>query len=311
MKIANTSLSLVFWLLFAFAPVIHAEEPSADPKAAMQQEFDKALADLYASRQNGPADIPLQGQIILHLPSGYAFVPNPAAGKFMAMMGNQVDDGFMGLVMGDTGQLDWIVSLDFAKSGYIRDDDAKTWNVDDMLKSLRESAEEINENRASRGIPPLELQGWAEAPNYDAATHRLVWALTVNTKDAPKDQPASVNYNTYTLGREGYVSLNLVTSLNELAQRKPIAQQLLASLEFDPGKRYEDFNAETDHTAEYGLAALVGGAFAAKKLGLLAIAGVFVAKFGKLIAIGAAALFGIFGKRWKSKKAEGGGSMDA
>jgi Protein of unknown function (DUF2167) len=32
----------------------------------------------------------------------------------------------------------------------------------------------------------------------------------------------------------------------------------LAALSYTPGKGYEDFNASTDHIAEYGIAALVG-----------------------------------------------------
>jgi uncharacterized membrane-anchored protein len=60
---------------------------------------------------------------------------------------------------------------------------------------------------------------------------------------------------------------------------------------YNPGKRYEDFVASTDHVAEYGIAALVAGV-AAKKLGLLAVIGVFFAKFAKIILIGAAALGG-------------------
>ena len=249
--------------------------------------------------------------LVLHLPAGFAYVPNPAAARFLAAMGNQADDSFLGLVLPGEGDMDWIASINFEKSGYIRDDDAKSWNVEDMLKTLKEGAEEINQSRASRGIPELELLGWAEPPAYDAATHRLVWALTVSNKGAPAGEPQSVNYNTHALGREGYVSLNLVTSLDELAKRKPIAQTLLASLEFSPGKRYEDFNAETDHTAEYGLAALVGGAMVAKKFGLFALAGLFIAKFGKLLAIAAAAMFGLFGKRLGRKKGDEGGSLDA
>jgi len=301
-------------LLLMFVSAVRAEAPPAagdDPREALRKEFDEAQRGLLSARQQGPADIGLLGQLVLHLPAGFAYVPNPAASRFMAAMGNQVDESFLGLILPEDGEMDWIASLNFEKSGYIRDDDAKSWNVDEMLKNLKEGAEEINQARASRGIPGLELLGWAEPPAYDPATHRLVWALTVASKGAPADEVRSVNYNTHALGREGYVSLNLVTSLDELAQRKPIAQTLLASLEFSPGKRYEDFNAETDHTAEFGLAALVGGALVAKKFGLFALASLFLAKFGKLAAVGAAALFGLFGKRWRGRKSGEGGSLDA
>ena len=52
--------------------------------------------------------------------------------------------------------------------------------------------------------------------------------------------------------------------------------------------------------AEYGLAALVGG-IAAKKLGLLALAGALLAKFGKLIIFGAVAAGALFKSLWRKK----------
>ena len=148
-----------------------------------------------------------------------------------------------------------------------------------------------------------------EMPDYDIVNHRLVWALTVRNLGGSVDQIQSVNYNTYALGREGFVSLNLVTESNKLEERKPIAKSLLASLEFNAGKRYEDFNAKTDHTAEYSLAALVGGGLIAKKFGLFTLASIFIAKFGKILVVVVAALFGIVGKGARGKK--GKDSMDA
>ena len=51
----------------------------------------------------------------------------------------------------------------------------------------------------------------------------------------------------------------------------------MAAVKFNDGKRYTDFDSSTDKVAAYGLAALVAGV-AAKKLGLLAIAGAFFAQ---------------------------------
>ena len=275
---------------------------------ALQREFEAASLGMKVSAQPGPLDIPLANQAVLHLPKGLAYVPNPAAARFMNAMGNRVSDDFLGLVMPQGKDVAWVTTLSFEKSGYIKDDDAKSWDIQDLLASIKEGAEETNKVRVSRGIPALDIVGWAEPPNYDAANHRLVWALTVGDRGASPDEPQSVNYNTYALGREGFFSLNLVTASNELEQRKPIAESLLASLDFDQGKRYEDFNAATDQAAAFGLAALVGGALVAKKFGLFALASLFIAKFGKIIAIAGAALFGIFGRRLGGKK---GGGMDA
>jgi uncharacterized membrane-anchored protein len=81
---------------------------------------------------------------------------------------------------------------------------------------------------------------------------------------------------------------------------KPAARELLAAVSFNDGKRYGDFNSSTDKVAAYGIAALVGG-LAAKKLGLLAVAAAFFAKFAKLIVVGVAALGGGVAKFFKGK----------
>jgi uncharacterized membrane-anchored protein len=111
-----------------------------------------------------------------------------------------------------------------------------------------------------------------------------------------------VNYNTYVLGREGYVSLNLITASSTVETDKPAAHELLGAVNFNEGKRYGDFNSSTDKVAAYGLAALVGG-IAAKKLGLLAAIGLFVAKFAKVLIVGAAAAGGAVMKFLKGRNA--------
>ncbi len=70
-----------------------------------------------------------------------------------------------------------------------------------------------------------------------------------------------------------------------------MVHKLLSNFIYNPGRRYEDFVPGTDHVAEYGIAALVAGV-AAKKLGILAVIGVFFAKFAKVILIGGAVLVG-------------------
>ena len=148
----------------------------------------------------------------------------------------------------------------------------------------------------------MQIVGWVEKPTYDAGTHRLVWSVESTAKGAASSRENGINYNTYLLGREGYVSLNFVTDMSTIADEKPIAKKLLASVEFDKGKSYADFNSSTDHIAEYGLAALVGGV-AAKKLGLFALIAAFAAKFIKVIALGAVAVGTAFVKLFRRKSA--------
>jgi len=289
--------------LLTFAAVAASAASSPATAAALEAEREKAWAAVLAAQQLGPADIPLRDQGQLHLPKGYLWVPVPAAAQLMRAMGNIMDDGFMGLIFpaGDDDQ-DWLAAVTFFKEGYIKDDDAKDWNADDLLKSLKEGTEEANDERARHGVAPVEVTGWAQPPQYDTTTHRLVWAATMRHKDASSDEPLGVNYNTYALGRDGYISLNLVTNANDLEKYKPQALTLLAALEYGEGKRYADFNASTDKVAAYGLAALVAGV-AAKKLGLLAVMLAALAKFGKVLIVAAAGVLWGVRKFFKGKAA--------
>lgn len=284
------------WVLFCGATLAaHAQAPAAgaDPR---KQAFEEARQ----ASTSGPADVPLAGKALLKLPADHAFVPQPQAGKLLNAMGNPgKDPRLQGLIFPQGGG-GWFMTVRYEDSGHIKDDDAKDWNADDLLKSYREGTEAGNEERLKMGVPAIEIVGWAEKPAYDAASHRLVWAMSSRDKGAPATEEQGVNYNTYVLGREGYFMLNLVTDLKDLPAHKPAAHTMLGALNFNEGQRYTDFNGSTDRVAEYGLAALVVGA-AAKKLGFLAAAGLFFAKFAKVILLGLAGLGALAVKLFKRK----------
>ena len=69
-----------------------------------------------------------------------------------------------------------------------------------------------------------------------------MWSAEAREKGGQNTDPV-VNYNTYVLGREGYVSLNLITSSSTVESDKPAAHELLAAVNFNDGKRYGDFNS--------------------------------------------------------------------
>jgi len=270
-------------LLVLAATLAHAQGSGERASAELKSAWTAALQ----AAKTGPAEIALRDQATLKLGEGQLFIPQPAADRLMIAWGNGADPDMIGLVVPPAESPEsWTVVVSYEKSGYIRDDDAKDWKVDELFDSLKEGTREQNKERARRGIPELELTGWIERPHYDAATHHLVWSMGARTKGAGArpNEPQTVNYNTYALGREGYISLNLLTDTRDVESDKTAVRALLGKLEYKQGKRYADFNASTDKVAAYGLAALVAGA-AAKKLGLLAIlAGVF-AKFAKVIIV--------------------------
>ena len=266
---------------------------------------DEVRRDVERVKVVGPAEVMLKDQARLALPAARMWVPHPVAGKILEAMGNRPGPRLLGLVYPLADTNDWIVVAEYEPAGYVKDDDARDWNADDLLKSLKDGTAAANKERRSRGFPEIEVTGWAEKPAYDAATHRLVWAALA-AHAGQQSGPTIVNYNTYALGREGFVSLNLLTDSAHLDADKVHARELLGRLEFVNGKRYADFDSKTDHVAEYGLAALVAGV-AAKKLGLLALIGVAAVKFwkiGLLALVGAGAFWPRLRARFARKKDE-------
>lgn len=267
----------------AFAGCAQAQEPSSDPTAAVWQAANQAM-------QRGPSDVPLKSEATLHLPEGFGFVPREQSIAVMNTMGNRTGDDFIGLVFPITDEnQQWFATLDYTGDGYIKDEEAKNWNADELLDNLKKGTEQSNEFRQKQGAGPIEVSGWVESPAYDSATHRLVWSVGIKDKGAAASADDGVNYNTYVLGREGYISLNFITSKAAIEAEKPIARELLAAVEFNKGRSYADFSSSTDKIAAYGIGALVGGALL-KKVGLFAVAAAFFAKFFKVILLGAAAI---------------------
>ena len=280
----SVMLFVVFASLSAFAQTAPLSE--ADRKAELNAAWQAASN----AGSGGPRDIALIDQATLKLPAGYFFVPKAEGARVLRALGNVVNDSnFVGIVVGQHQNDRWIVVIRYIKEGYIKDDDAKNWNADDLLKNISDGVEEANKDRAARGFPEMQVIGWVEPPGYDAITHRLVWSLLSKDKDQPDNTPKNINYNTYALGRNGYFSLNLLTNSAEVEADKPIVHALLASLDYMPGKRYQDFDRSTDKVAAYGLAALIG-VVAVKKIGLLAGLGIFLIKIWK---VGLLALAGV------------------
>ena len=268
-----------------FVGVAHAQMSKQEQQAVWDDVGRVAL--------KGPVDVPLKDQAVLHLPAGEVFVPQPQADRLRNLMGNPGNDPEMqGIIMSRDPKASWFMPVRFEPSGYIRDDDAKTWDSDKMLQDFRDGTAQENKERVKMGVPGMEILGWAQVPTYDAAQQRLVWSMKTRDIGAKDDAPQGVNYNTYALGRVGYISMDMVGNLADLATLRPIAEQQLAALEFQPGKRYADFDAAKDQVAKYGLIALVVGV-AAQKLGSGTIAGAFFARYVVVLAfIGLAVLCG-------------------
>jgi len=301
-----SAVVMLFVVLGSLPALAQASPPS---EAARKAELTAAWQAAGAAGTGGPHDVVLIDQATLKLPAGHFFVPQAEATRVLRALGNVVNGtSLVGLVVGTGSNAGWMVVIRYIKEGYIKDDDAKNWNADELLQNLKEGVEESNKDRIERGFPEMQVIGWVQPPNYDAATHRLVWSLLAKDKGDADTAPKNINYNTYALGRDGYFSLNLLSDSERIGGDKAIAHELLGDLAYNAGKRYEDFSASTDRIAEYGLMALVGGV-AAKKLGLFAIVAAFVLKFAKVIFVGlavaGAGVMNFFRRKPRSDPADG------
>lgn len=297
MRIKIVTMAMAAWsLAIAAAPGPARAESSAAAEAEMKAAWQAAEK----TATFGPARVKLLDQGSLALTPDEVFIPAAEADRIMAALGNPRDPARYGLVVSRAESASWMVDISWVKEGYIRDGDAKEWEPDALLDSLKQATDEGNAQRLERGMSALDVTGWVERPSYDAASHRLIWSLSARERDAPASVPQTINYNTYALGREGYFALDLITTADRISSEKKVARDMLASLEYAPGKRYQDFNGSTDKVAAYGLAALIG-VVAIKKLGLLAIVGVFLLKVWKIgflaLAAGGAMLRRFFKKR--------------
>ncbi|MEZ0226822.1 MAG: DUF2167 domain-containing protein [Alphaproteobacteria bacterium] len=270
-------------------------EAEAKEEAAARAAFDKLLV-------HGPNKVKLGNQATLDLPPGFSFIPKEQALAVMEHMGNHMDaENFYGLIISGDEKQKWFVAASFDDSGFIKDDDQSSIDADKILEGMQQGLKEDNADRKAQGVSQLEIVGWIEKPHYDPAKHQLIWSIEAKEVGGTEPLPAdnAVNYNTFALGRGGFISLNLVTSTTDVANDKKAIAALLQNLVFEEGKKYENFDPKTDKVAEYGLMALIGG-IAAKKLGFFALAAAVLAKSAKalvVVAIAAAAAAKKFFKR--------------
>ncbi len=239
------------------------------------------------------------GLALLTIPKGYQFVgPEDAYTVLVDIWGNPPGngEGSMGMLFPEKyspASIDgYGIDLEFTEDGYIEDDDAADYDYNELLEALQEDTEASNEMRREQGYLAIKLIGWAASPRYDAVNKRLHWAKELNFEG---EEENTLNYNILFLGRRGYITMNVIGGMEDLAEVNQDLDGILSSVEYTEGHRYEDFDSSIDEVAAYGIGALIAGKVLAKT-GLLAGLGIFLAKAWKLIAVAGVAFMGLLRK---------------
>lgn len=236
-------------------------------------DAEDAAARLTEMRQLADGLRPAAGKITLHgglaelnLPEGFRYLsPEDTETVLTKIWRNPKSDSLLGMIVpagfDPIAGESWAVVVSFEEDGYVNDDDAAKIDYADLLKDMKAGTKEASAEREKAGYPAIELIGWAAPPRYDAAAHKLYWAKEIKFGTETEH---TLNYNIRMLGRRGVLVLNVVAAMPQLAEVEQATPALLAMVDFQPGHRYADFNAATDKTATYGIAALVAGGVAAK-----------------------------------------------
>lgn len=292
--------------LLATLSAFASNDSTAVDTAADRKQLEAVQAGL--RWKTGKISLP-GGKAEVDLPAGYRYLdPSDAETVIEKLWGNPDGKNTLGMVFGP-GQEPltkggWGAILSYDDDGHIDDEDAAKTDFDDLLKDMKKSSEESNEERAKEGYEKVQLVGWAEAPRYDAASHKIYWAKNLKFEG---NEENTLNYYVRVLGREGVLEINAVSDMNALSQVKEGMNALNSATVFTTGNRYADFNKSTDKMSELGVAALVaGGAAVAAKAGLFKGLFVLLLAAKKFLVIGFLGLLAA-GKAWwssRKKKAE-------
>lgn len=236
----------------------------------------------------------IDGVASITVPEGYKFLDSEQSSYVMTDLWGNPPSECLGMLFPEeispvSDNFTYAVEITYSEDGYIEDDDAEDIDYDDLLEEMQSDAEEENSMRAEEGYPTIELVGWASPPYYDKASKKLHWAKELNFEGSEVN---TLNYNIRILGRKGYLNMNAIGDIDVLPAFKNDINEILASVEFNEGYKYSNFNPDIDEVAAYGIGGLIAGKVLAK-------AGFFAAllKFWKVIALAIIGAFAAFKKK--------------
>jgi uncharacterized membrane-anchored protein len=292
-------------LLCVFASAVLRAQSPQGPQTT-PEEFEAKLG-----YQTGV--VTLSGGIAtIRLPESFRFIgPEGSARLLTEGWGNPAGaaDGVLGMLIpagvSPVTREGWGIAITYDEDGFVNDSDAGGIDYTKMLKEMQQDTVAANVERKKQGFEPVTLVGWAEAPSYDAAAHKLYWAkdLMFGT-----DSAHTLNYNIRILGRRGVLVLNAISDIGQLQSIRREARNLLPAIEFNEGHRYADYLPGKDKAATYGVAGLILGATAAKA-GFFKLFWVGLLAFKKALFAGAIALVALVKRllgRSSSEHAESG-----
>jgi uncharacterized membrane-anchored protein len=241
-------------------------------QSAEEDAFWKAVQELPWQEIGSGA---IGGQSTISIPAQHVFLASEGSSKLLELLGNLPSPNAH-IIAPD--QLQWFAVFEFEDSGYVQDNE--TIDPAALLDVLKTSNQQEQEERRSRNLPVLILDGWAVEPHYDTTTNHLEWGVNLHDDTGM----GTVNYTIKLLGRHGVMNAMLVSSPEQFQSDLGEFRTVLDGYSFVPGAKYSEYR-QGDKLAAYGLTALIvgGAAAAAAKSGLLKY--IAIGAFGLLAAL--------------------------
>ena len=237
----------------------------------------------------------------INVPDELQFLDKDQGQKLLVQYwGNSADkmDKLLGVMVPRSSQCFYQVGgayvIKYDNCGYIKDNDAKSIDYDDLLNLIRKSIEE--ENKALPQEQRVTLKGWAVPPKYIQDSHVLVWAKSLRFGDNEV-----INYDMRVLGKDGLVSINAVSGLENLSEIDSKGNDIINSFSFDKGYMYIDFDPKRDRVSDWTIGGLIAGGILAKS-GFFAKLGILLLKFWKILIVGVVAIGAGISKLFRKKK---------
>ena len=301
MKTTSFLLLMLFSILSVFSQSdeeIYEDETYIDELTAEQVQFLVDSINNSFTYNTGTVTL-LDGVAQILVPEGYKFLDAEQSEYVLADLWGNPPSPTLGLLfpvnaypIGET--MTYAVEVNFEEEGYIEDEDAADIDYDELEEEMIESFKESNIERKKLGYEGIEFVGWATPPYYDSANKKLHWAKELAFEGTETN---TLNYEIRILGRKGYLDMNAIGDIDVLPLFNKDIKKVLASVNFNEGHRYEDFDSSMDKVAAYGIGGLIAGKVLAK-VGFFAI----IAKFGKFIIIGIIGLFAAFKNKLFGRK---------
>lgn len=291
---------------FAIAQSTQQDKPQSEMQGGTpeqeEENYNTWAQELWDSLDKKQGQILIaKANAVLNVPENFIYLDAKDAETVLVdAWGNMPSTGTLGILMpANMTAFDydsWAVTIEYSADGYVSDEDAADINYDELLEEVKSDTAEVSKERLKQGYESIEMIGWASQPYYDVVDKKLHWAKEIKFGG---NEQNTLNYNIRILGRKGVLVLNFIANMEQKAQIEAQLSEVLAIAQFDQDNQYADFNPDTDNYAAYGIGALITGKVLAKT-GFLAIALVFLKKFGVFILIGAGALVSRVYKRKKN-----------